>query len=139
MPNNTVKMVDVGTAFFDHLKAASTFATLTGGRVYSAIAPKDPELPYAVVTYVDTIPMATFDRNGYESRVQVAMYASREQGQGSVVALRDALDEILTGVIITVTDHEQLAIIPDIERGPIRVDNLWRHDVDYILRGFRST
>lgn len=138
MPNTAVALADVGTALMSHLKDTSTFNTLVGGRVYNAIAPPTASPPYAVFFFIDTVPMLTFDADGYECRVQITMIGNKAGGPGAMFTLADALRSRLTDTDWTVTNHDQMAALIDIERGPFRDDERWRYDFDVMLRGFRT-
>jgi hypothetical protein len=131
-------IANIWTAYYTHLTAASTFATLVGGRVYMDNAPARAALPYAVVSFIDKVQVDTFDANGYEIRTQVTMYSAKADGPRAVIDIGDALRDRVHRVKWTPTGHAQMVAVVDVERGPERESELWRYDVDVMLTGFAT-
>lgn len=130
--------VSVWNGLYTHLTGSSDFDTAVNGRIYYGYAPNQPQLPYAVVQFVDDVPYDTFSDDGYQTRVQVSIYGAEENGHRATMDIGDDLRARLHRQVFAVTDHEPMAAIYDQTRGPLMDDQLWRVDLDFILRGFRS-
>lgn len=133
-----VLQVNVWNGLAAHLDAVSSFKTAIGGRIYYGIAPEAVQRPYAVVTFIDDVPFNAFTHDGYETRVQFSIYGDEAIGHRSVIDIADKLRERLHRVRFTVVDHEPMQAVFANSRGALLEDQLWRMDMDFILRGFES-
>jgi|AACY02.16.fsa_nt_gi Protein of unknown function (DUF3168). len=133
-----VLQVNLWNAVYTRLTSAGDFNTALGGRIYYGIAPEAPQLPYAVVTFIDDVPFNVFDFDGYQTRMQVVIFGEEASGPRSVMDIADDLRVRLQRVTFAVVDHDAVITVFDIQRGPVLDDQLWRVDADYILRGLES-
>ncbi len=128
----------IWNGLYTQLTTASTFATLTGGRVYFGHAPARTTVPYAVVDFVDKVAVDTFESDGYEIRAQVTMYGTKAAGPRAMVDIADAMRDQVQRQRWVVATTEQMAAVVDVERGPTRESELWRYDADVMLTGFAT-
>lgn len=133
-----VLQVNVWNGLYTQLTGSSDFSSSVGGRIYYGLGPEDPQLPYAVVTFIDDVPLNTFDQDGYQTRVQIVIYGEEASGPRSVLDIADELRARLHRQTFAVVDHEPVVTVFDIQRGPLIEDQLWRVDMDFILRGHES-
>jgi hypothetical protein len=112
----------------------SSFASVFGSRVYVVQAPPRPELPYAVLSIIDTVPFRDFDNDGGLMRVQVSMIGSDAGGPAVLGTYSSHLRKNMSRASLTVSGLDVLGVDYDVDRGPFRDGDRWRVDADYIIR-----
>lgn len=119
---------------FRSASLASDFASVFGSRVYVVQAPPRPELPYAVLSIIDTVPFRDFDNDGGLMRVQVSMIGSDSGGPAVLGTYSSYLRKNMSRASLTVSGLDVLGVDYDVDRGPFRDGDRWRVDADYIIR-----
>jgi hypothetical protein len=110
---------------------------VTGG-IWFADAPARTDEPYAVVSFVDTSQMDTFDADGFELVFQVTIYGTKASGPRAVMDTADALRGRVHRVSWATSGFAMMQGSIDQERGPSREGEQWRYDVDVRVMGFAT-
>lgn len=133
----SISISAIWNGLYAHLTGTSDFNTSVGGRVYLTNAPDNPTLPYAVVTVVDDVPLEGFDLLGYETRVQIDVYADLDSPR-DCMDVADDLRARLHRTNFTISGADNMGAEMDVQRGAEREDERYRVSADYIIRGFET-
>lgn len=140
-------IVDVIDSLFTYLTADSTFNTALGGqsskagRIWFAQPKRNATFPYCFYDIIDnSAEVDTFADDSYRMRVQFTVYdtATSVKGARTVADIIDKLRARLHRARFTVTGHQQMGAALDNERGPVREEQTWRMDADYMITGWKS-
>ena len=133
-----VNTIDIIDALQDKL-ITGDFGTQVGSRVRYGQGRRSETLPYCVFQIIDeTTELDTFDRDSFRMRIQISLYESEENGVRVLGDLADDLRALLHRAVLTITGHEPLQMDLEMQRGPLREDDVWVVHCDYILAGWKT-
>lgn len=95
------------------LKADATVASLTSGRIYADNPPQDDDLPFVVISIVNTNARATVDNcqvKQYASRITVDIICDT---RGQSESIQEAIEDSLSGYVSSDADYPIQGITVD--------------------------
>jgi len=139
-----VDLVDITTAVYDFLTGDNAFNTAIGGdastagRLRFSQADKNETYPYAVYHIISFNDDSNMTNDGYKIRFQFDILESEEAGARACMDISDALRDVLSRAVYTITNHTQTQLRMDNELPPALEGTSWRQVCDYVATGLRN-